>query len=338
MPTAITILIILLSVSLCGFAVANNLTTQDISSNSTSRLPQKAIFEKMGIIYTYSLSTNKITPLADDGNKKYIPRLAPNKNYVAFAYAKDYDKFNMLKVGILNLKTNEIKDIIIDNTFTNEIMDIQWVGNNSIGVEGHISPHIAEYFTYKVDDGSLIKRCQGSLFNSLKDGKSIVYKKSGSPYDDNAEIDTVYIDDTPVYRADNIDTKIEDIQVSPNISKLLIVEKDNKNNKNFVVTADLDASKNLISKSQKASVNTAKNKRLLLLFDEEDNVFLENGIKSTKLNKEKGTWEDISSPIDSKMIEESKKNWEKLNTSLKEYFKNVDNNDIVYVSSIFWFD
>ncbi len=83
--------------------------------------------------------------------------LAPNKNYVAFAYAKDYDKFNMLKVGILNLKTNEIKDIIIDNTFTNQIMDIQWVGNDSIGVEGHISPHISEYFTYKVDNGSLIK-------------------------------------------------------------------------------------------------------------------------------------------------------------------------------------
>ena len=38
----------------------------------------------------------------------------------------------------------------------------------------------------------------GILFNSLKDGKSIVYKNYDSPYDDNAEIDTVYIDDTPV--------------------------------------------------------------------------------------------------------------------------------------------
>ncbi len=319
-----------------AISVGNGFAEKSLSkmlSKQERKLLSSAIFEKDGVLYSYSEKTGKIKQLSDESTPKYLPQLSPSKENLAFAYASNMFG-SELKLGILDMNNKKISDITIQSRYSDVIMDIQWINDRQLGVECHVNPSTSEYFIINIKDKSIQKTYAGSRFTVLPDG-SVMYK-GHIPHGWKSEVkETLYINDQQVYEAEATDISIGYPQVSTNNTKIAFIEtNDNDPENNKLVICELDFRE--LSLNKKASVELTDNVHGRLLFDTTDNIYFVDEDYTYTVDEQTLTIKEAKTKKDKEYSDEWQEKLNAFDKALKNHFKNTEE-ERVKVEDVKWF-
>lgn len=281
---------------------------------------KRAVFEKKGVIYVYNEVDGSVIPIGDQTKSKILPVFSSNYKNIAFAYTKNNGGTYYRKVGIYNTDNKTEKEIEIQNQYINQITYIEWMDNNTIGIEGHINPSTSGFFVIDTSDGKILKQYIGALFTILPDKKSILYRENIPHFSQKTRKESFYIDDSVVYTADNINDRFSYPQISSSSDKIAFVEQNN------VVYADLDISNKSISNVMKVDLdNDIKGH---MMFDSEDNLVFVSSNTEYKLDINKKNFVKQNREIDKQYAQDIDEKQKKFDESIKRFFKSQEKDDI----------
>ncbi|MEO3945835.1 hypothetical protein [Gorillibacterium sp. CAU 1737] len=185
---------------------------------------QQAIFERDGHIYLYNELNKSVKELGDPNSLKYMPFASSDLLRVAFGYTDYASEEGGLKLGVYYRLDDKTVDITIPTAYSNAILALDWIDENTLGVEGHVNPSTSEYFVVDIPTGTVTKSYAGALFTALPGGS--IFYRGHIPYGQELEVkDSYYVDDTLVYVSDEPETTLSYPQFSKDLTKVAFVEK-----------------------------------------------------------------------------------------------------------------
>jgi hypothetical protein len=334
----LTILIVAL-IFLLGFVFRTEVygmvekATKILSKEERKQL-NKSVFEKDGILYLYHEKSGKITSLLDDGVPKYNPVISPDRKKLAFVYGELEPNYNEMTLGVLDLKNKSVQPLVIKSKNSNMVMYVEWIGNDKVGVEGHVNPSTSEYFVFDVISGQYIKQYLGSLFTVMPN-EMILYR-AHIPHGGETKVkDELVLEDTIIYTSDEKETSLGYPQLSPKHKKIAFIERNDEavNGKKLIV-ADFDYNLKKISNTKK--INIPEDIHGDLLYDTTDQLYVVGKEKKYKLNETKGHFEETQLEENQEYKEEFKTKMKGFNAAIEARFgSDVEPGEFKHVQ---WFE
>jgi hypothetical protein len=121
---------------------------------------------------------------------------------------------------------------------TNAIMDVEWIDDNTLGVEGHINPYICSYYMLNISSGVWSEPLHGLFFTWT--AKGLFYAES-VPFSNGGK-SIISADGTAIYAigSEESDSIIEGLWFNAKVERVIFFERNHVSDKITLVVATLD--------------------------------------------------------------------------------------------------
>lgn len=175
----------------------------EVSANLT-----KIAFEKNNNVYLYDETNGQIKSLGDNSKSKDLLKLSQDKTKIAFRYFDEEKATYPPHIIVYDIKTESLTDIVIDNKDTQQIIELEWVDNESILVTGHINPSVSGYAVYNIKSKAELISCVGTIRDVILNKKNILY--SNTPHTFPQPKANLYINGNKVFESNDPKEEIFD--------------------------------------------------------------------------------------------------------------------------------
>ena len=202
--------------------VVNSSGLQQQYAAATNKGVYDAIFERNGEICYFNSTDDTITIIANGG--KYYPALSPDNTRILYLRSALETEGNVLQFGIVNLKGEQLLDIIIDTEFSNAILNCGWLSESSVCVTTHVNPSTSEFFIYDSNTGDMTERLVGYSFTPIPDSEDVIYAKNVPHWSDESVYHSYIVNGKIVYTSNILNAKLSQPIFSKDSSKIAFVE------------------------------------------------------------------------------------------------------------------
>ncbi len=150
--------------------------------------------------------------MTTDSDKKSFPVLSPDKTRVAY-YISD---INNESIGILELKTKEIKKIRLENITFSSVNGLEWLNNSMIGFYAHVNPSLDVYCLLDANKLQKVKEYYGIGF-AWDSRKENIYYALPQPHFSNMKgREKIYKNDQVIFETSDSESILKGPYISEN--------------------------------------------------------------------------------------------------------------------------
>ena len=272
-----------------------------------------AIFNRDGIVYKYDSETGIISSIGNTGLPKYGPVLSPDGTRIAYRNAVFDTPDSALQVGIMDRHGKILQVITIQSPYSNDILNLEWLGNNKIAVTGHVNPSTNECFIFDAKTGKELNRYAGYAFTPLPDESGVIYAENIPHGFGHLAYHSLMINEEVVFTAKNMGSTFGTIAFSKNGRNVAFILRppQDGNLPSKIVVAEYNRKNHAIK--QLYEVDIPENTGGMLAFDEHGNMcIVEETIKHT-FSREDGKFTSTE-------VELVSTRYEKLQNAVLKYF------------------
>lgn len=285
--------IIILILTFCGSISDIDNVRSNVFVTSKSLGLYNAIFDYEGIIYFYDHNEEEIIPISKEEKKKYSPAVSFDENKILYRFAMADTDWKMT-IGIMDFNGNVLFQTIIESTFSNEIVKLEWLTDTVIGITGHVNPSTCEYFIYDISVKKEINRYAGYSFSPIPGTASIIYVENvPHGFADKAYHSYVF-NKKVVYTSDIMGATLSEIVFNENLTKCAFIESYNKDEQSVqtVNIAKINLNESYFNVYDKIEIPPAISG--ILKIDTDDKIYIQNNDLTFGYNSSSRIWEEYS--------------------------------------------
>ncbi|WP_438435011.1 hypothetical protein [Gorillibacterium sp. sgz500922] len=321
------------SVVFSGIVLANSFDTKAEQAKHFKFNYKHAVFERDNNLYLFDDETDSLSPLGGDSRGKVMPSLNSGTKQVAFAYSEQPQLGESLSLGIVDLSSNAVEEMTIPSAYSNAIVGIDWINDQTIGVEGHVNPATSEYFIVDVASKQILKRYVGSLFTPLPNG-SIIYRGQIPLGQEDQVQDSYFIDDTLVYTSEQAIGTLEYPQFSKDMKHVVFMETSDNGNK--IKKGDIDLAAKTVAVTE--TVDVPEGAVGNLVFDGTDSSpSIVDGNSKLTIDSASKKLVKQGRSVDIDLQQETKIKLDSLNQKIKETFHDESEKALMNVQYLQWY-
>ena len=251
------------------------MASKEMKNSLNSSKYYKAVFGRNGEILIYDSLKNELTTISEKG--KYDPKVSKDRTTILYRRSV-LETTNKLVFGIMNMEGRIINEIEIDTEISNEILNIDWISKDLVGIETHINPSSSEFFVYDINTKNIVKHFVGSSFRVIPQTEKIIYQENVPHWSDDKIFHSLFIDENKVYTSELKDTKIGPPVFSDDLERVAFIEffqeegNDADQGHCHLIVCDFNINECKIIKRKSIEIDVDMLEKIE--FDKKDNVLL----------------------------------------------------------------
>jgi len=253
-----------------------------------------AVFGYDGTIYFFH--DGELSSIGEGGDTmpKYAPLVSPDHKQILYQHSVyDYEDCVTMVIGVMGFDGKVIRQITIDNTFSNNIVGMEWLDNKHVGVTTHVNPSTGEYFIFDIVTGKEVSREVGYAFAMIPNSQNVIHAANLPHWSPLDEYHSFVVGEKTVYTVKDLNVALGTPVFDTEVKQVAFIEKaylsDRESIRLIIADFDLDS----LTLTPTVEIDVPEDVSGYLMFDENNQACFVNVDQKVFFNKDLGKFEYV---------------------------------------------